>query len=303
MLRNGHPVALVILLACALLFACCARVRAADDVAIKGGQKLAFLGDSITQFGAASPLGYVQLVISGLKANGIAVGMIPAGISGHTSRDMIARIDRDVIAKKPDWMTLSCGVNDVWHGAAGVELEPYKKNITDMIDRARAAGIKVMILTSTMIGEDQTNPNNQKLIAYNNFLKELASQKGCLLADLNKDMQIAVTAAGGGKAGAANTMTADGVHMNPAGNRMMAEGILRAFGLNAAQLVKAQQAWPDSPRAVRVSGSASVSLDQWDQLKAIAAREHKPLGDVINGAFSKTLDAMLAGAGAPAKPD
>ena len=59
-------------------------------------------------------------------------------------------------------MTLSCGVNDVWHFKLrlgkrtfkGVGLEEYKKNITAIIDKAQAANIKVMVLSSTMIGED-----------------------------------------------------------------------------------------------------------------------------------------------------
>jgi hypothetical protein len=31
--------------------------------------------------------------------------------------------------------------------------------------------------------------------------------------------------------------------MNPAGNKLMAEGVLKAFGLNADQLQKAKTAW------------------------------------------------------------
>ena len=38
-------------------------------------------------------------------------------------------------------------------------------------------------------------------------------------------------------------LTSDGVHMNPAGNRLMATGVLKAFGLNARQLKKAQASW------------------------------------------------------------
>jgi hypothetical protein len=59
-------------------------VRAADS---PQGQKIAFLGDSITQ-GGMGPTGYVSLVISGLKANGINAGCIGAGISGHKSNQM-----------------------------------------------------------------------------------------------------------------------------------------------------------------------------------------------------------------------
>ncbi len=291
------PIAVMFILTAVPMLLCCVVAHAGDQVAIQSGQKLAFLGDSITQFGNDRPSGYVRLVISGLKANGIDVTPIPAGISGHTSRDMIARIDRDVIRKKPDWMTLSCGVNDVWHGVNGVDLPTYKKNITEMVDRAQAAGIKVMLLTSTMIGEDQPNANNQKLISYNDFLRDLAKQKGCLIADLNADMQAAVIAAGGGNPGSINTLTVDGVHMNPAGNVMMATGILKAFGLSDAQLQTAQQTWLDIPNAVEADGREMLTLRQWNQLNAIALSKHKTVSDLLSEAMSQAVEKMTADVG------
>ena len=214
----------------------------AGEIAVKEGQKIAFMGDSITQAGAG-PKGYVTLVIKGLDAAGVTTTAIPAGISGHKSNNMLERRDRDALSKKPDWMTLSCGVNDVWHGARGVPLDQYKINITKIVDQCQTAGVKVMILTSTMIGEDQPNPNNQKLVAYNDFLKELAKEKKCLLADLNADMQAIITKAGAEKKG--NILTGDGVHMNPAGDQMMALGVLKAFGLSDEQIEKAKASWAD----------------------------------------------------------
>src|SRR5579864_5497936 len=162
-------------------------LMSAGDLPVKDGEKIAFLGDSITQ-GGMGPTGYVTLVIQGLKANGVHATAIGAGVSGHKSNDMLARLQRDVIDKKPEWMTLSCGVNDVWHGAKGVPLDQYKQNITQIVEKAQAAGIKVLILT-TMITENPEEPNNQKLAAYNDFLRELAKEKKCLLADLNGAMQ------------------------------------------------------------------------------------------------------------------
>ena len=157
------------------------------------------------------------------------IEVIGAGISGHKSNQMLERLERDVLSKKPQWMTLSCGVNDVWHGEKGVPLEDYKKNITSIVDQAQAAGIKVMLLTSTMIGEDPANPNNQKLAPYNEFLRTLAKEKKCLLADLNADMQAAVAKA---NAPGKNVLTSDGVHMAFPGNMMMATGVLKDLGLD-----------------------------------------------------------------------
>ena len=210
-------------------------------IAVTSGQKIAFMGDSITQ-GGVGPKGYVILVMRGLEANGVKAEMIPAGISGHKSNDMLGRLERDVLGKKPDWMTLSCGVNDVWHGANGVPLDKYKENITKIVEQCQAASVKVMLLTSTMIGEDQPNANNQKLMAYNEFLRTLAKDKKCLLADLNADMQAGIAKAGPDKKG--NLLTADGVHMNDAGNVMMATGVLKGFGLSAEQIAKAQLTEP-----------------------------------------------------------
>ena len=235
-MTNGWRMAAAALLVSGIV----STMASAAEVAVKEGQKIAFLGDSITQAGA-SPKGYVRLAISGLEANGVKTTAIPAGISGHKSNQMLARLEKDVLSKKPDWMTLSCGVNDVWHGAGGVPLDQYKINITKIVDQAQAAGVKVMLLTSTMIGEDQSNANNQKLAPYNEFLKALAKEKNCLFADLNGDMQAAIVKVGAAKKG--NLLTSDGVHMNPDGNKMMAVGVLKAFGLSAAQIEQAQKAW------------------------------------------------------------
>jgi len=143
-----------------------AHLRAQEPL-VKNGDNIAFMGDSITYYGAGTPSGYVRLVISGLEGNGIKATAIPAGIGGQVSSQMLARVDHDIVSKKPAWMTLSCGVNDVWHGATGVPLDQYKVNMTAIVDKAQAAGIQVMILTATMIYEDQTNATNQKLIGYN----------------------------------------------------------------------------------------------------------------------------------------
>lgn len=215
----------------------------AEGLAVKNGETIAFLGDSITQQGAA-PGGYVSLVMSGLEANGIKATAIPAGIGGNMSNHMLARLDKDVLSKKPDWMTLSCGVNDVWL-AKGVPLEKFKVNITKIVEQVQAANIKLMILTPTMKGEDQSNANNQRMVGYNDFLRTLATEKKCLLADLNADMQAIIAKAGPEKKG--NMLTKEGIHMNPAGNKMMASGVLKAFGMNEEQLAKAQEAWAKAP--------------------------------------------------------
>lgn len=226
------------------------------EIAVKSGEKIAFLGDSITQGGWSNPVGYVRLVMAGLEANGVHAEAVPAGISGHKSDQMLARLEKDVLSKKPQWMTLSCGVNDVWHGAKGVPLDDemaktgydanvaargtYKKNITEILEKARAAGIKPVVLTATVIKEQLDNDLNAKVAPYNDFLRQLAKEKNLPLADLNAMFQERIKAENKPNE---KILTGDGVHMNFEGNKLMATGVLKAFGLNDAELEKARTAW------------------------------------------------------------
>jgi acyl-CoA thioesterase I len=234
------------------------------EILVKEGEKVAFLGDSITQAGWGNPNGYVKLVVSGLAANGIKIDPVPAGISGHKSNQMLERLDRDVLSKKPQWMTLSCGVNDVWHGANGVPLdeasanarpvnpakdgEPpkgtFKENIIALVDKATAAGVKVVILTATVIHEKLDNEENARLAGYNDFLRGVAKEKNLRLADVNAMFQARIKEVNQPDK---KVLTRDGVHMNPEGDRVLALGVLQAFGLNEAELKKAQEAWGPVP--------------------------------------------------------
>ena len=265
------------------------------EIPVKSGEKVAFLGDSITQQGQGSVGGYVQLVGSGLAANGVKIEIIGAGISGHKSNDMLARLEKDVLSKKPQWMTLSCGVNDVWHGAKGVPLDEYKKNITEIVDKAQTAGVKVVVLTSTMIREDAANDENKKLAGYNDFLRTLAVEKKCLLADLNAEMQTALAAAmkAGAKPANGNYLTADGVHMNAAGNQMMATGVLKGFGLDAAQVAKAKDAWLDIPGTVSVSTKAALTFRQSNALTEVAAKRKMSVDALVNEQLGKVIESLL----------
>lgn len=259
---------------------------------VQSGQSVAFLGDSITQFGAVPPGGYVRLVESGAASNGVNLTVIPAGVSGNKSSQMLERLERDVLSKKPDWMTLSCGVNDVWHGDKGIPLEVYKKNITDILDRCAQSGVKVMILTATQIGLPLDNPNNQKLLGYNAFLQETAKERQLPLADLNAAM--ASEQAANAAAGLKRTLTTDGVHMNHHGNAMMAAGVLRAFGFDDNQIATARKKWRSLPDAVPVTANLKLSFPDMEALEAAAAARKQTVETLIGEQFRNALKAILS---------
>ena len=100
-------------------------IAAMADIAFNNGVNVGFLGVSITFLGSVYPFGYCRLVEKALEWKGIKCDMVYAGISGHKSNQMLERLDRDVLAHKPQWMFLSCGVNDVRPGEKGVPLPQY----------------------------------------------------------------------------------------------------------------------------------------------------------------------------------
>ncbi len=209
------------------------------EIAVKSGQTVVFLGDAITQFGWQNQHGFVHLVVAGLATNKVQVIPVAAGMVNDNSERMLARLKSDVLDKKPDWVVLSCGLTDIQLGTNGVPLARFKSNIAAMVDRCQAAGSKVLILTATISGEDLGNAANLRLAGYNDALRATATNKKCLLADLNAMFQEVIR----GSERPEGLLTVGGIYMNPLGDQLVAKGILQAFGLTDSEEERAEQAW------------------------------------------------------------
>ena len=211
---------------------------------LEGVHRVVCLGDSITQ-GGEGPGGYVWLVRHYLKAlyPEQNIETINAGISGHKSNDMLARYKRDVLDKKPDLVTISVGVNDVWHGfydghpkgdgPRGISVEDYTKNVDTMVTQAQEAGAKVVILSTTVIYENLNSPENRKAEKYNEALREIARNHHCEFVDFQRPFRSLISTYRNVTGGHDNFLTGDGVHMNAEGNKVMAHTILSGLGISA----------------------------------------------------------------------
>ena len=224
------------------------KAKAADlPKELQGVRRIVTLGDSITQ-GGGEPDGYVWLLDKHLKTlyPNHPIEIINAGISGHKSTDMQARFQRDVLDKKPDLVTISVGINDVWHGfydfdkkvrhprgdlAAGIPLPLYREKVEAMIKAAQGAGVRVALLTPTIIYEDLQSDENVRVRQYIQTLRSLAKQHNCVFIDLNTPFHNIISSYQKYASGPANVLTTDGVHMNKAGYQLMTSLILRGLGV------------------------------------------------------------------------
>lgn len=252
------------------------------EIVMTSGAKVAFLGDSITAQGWSSPHGYVRLVVAGLEVNGVKIVPIPVGVGGHKSNDMLARLKRDVLDKKPDWVTISCGMNDVIHGAKGIPLDEYKKNMTAIVEQCQTADIKVILFTTTTAFQKNSDATKQ-LGAYSAFLRELAKEKNCRLVDLYSAF-ISDTS------DSLHALTYDGVHMSPEGNVLMATNVLKTLGLDEEQIAKARDIWLDLPGLGDMQTRVDIVLHKKVMIAKIALtlREREKVLAVIKAANRPT---------------
>jgi lysophospholipase L1-like esterase len=232
-------------------------------ILVKDGETVAFLGDSITA-GGANYGGYCRLVVHGLRTKGIEVEPVLAGVSGNTSEDMLARLDESALRRRPDWVVLAAGVNDVWHSdptvkigvfqpkpGMGVKLQDYRKNVTEIVDRCSEAGARVILTTITPIREDPEFKLNITAHRYNAFLRQLAEEHNLPIADLNGAM-FAEIARG-------VRQTSDGVHPLAVGHRVMAAGVLQSMGFTREESDKLEEEWQHSPSALILGDRQTTS--------------------------------------------
>jgi isoamyl acetate esterase len=210
---------------------------AADEPpALKKGERIVFLGDSITQAGVGKK-GYVILVKQALqeKHKDLGIEVIGAGISGNKVPDLQRRVAKDVIARKPTLVVIYIGINDVWHGETdpkrGTPKDKFEAGLKEVIGKITDAGARVVLCTPSVIGEKKggANKNDARLDEYAEISRKVAKELKLPVCDLRKAF-VDHLEKNNAKDEAKGILTTDGVHLNEAGNRFVADVVLKAIG-------------------------------------------------------------------------
>lgn len=205
-----------------------------EKVTLKKGDRILFFGDSLTQLGGTdSPKdkvtkGYVKLVQEDLDKShpdlGVKVDWVATG--GHTVPDLLKRLDKDVLTKKPTIVVIQIGCND----ARRIPKETFKASLEELIDRLQKENIQVIQCTLTSVGEkhDGTNADDPKLDAFAEIQREIIKAKKVPHNDLRKAF-VAYWKANNPDNKGSGILTYDGNHWNQTGMRFVADEMLKRF--------------------------------------------------------------------------
>ena len=214
----------------------------AQAESLKSGDRVIFLGDSITQAGAG-PKGYVSLVRNSINERfaDLKVEVIGAGISGNRVPNLEARLQKDVLDKKPTVVVIYIGINDVWHSlnGRGTSAEDFEAGLKRIIAQINDVGARVILSTPSVIGEkiDGSNQLDVMLAQYAAISRKVAVDTKSQLFDLQRRFQSYLDGHNSANA-EKNVLTTDGVHLNEAGNTFVANCMLEALGVPAVESKK-----------------------------------------------------------------
>jgi acyl-CoA thioesterase-1 len=171
-----------------------------------------FLGDSLTAgLGLQPELSFPSLIQQRIDERGMGYAVVNAGVSGDTSAGGLRRLEW-ALQGQPRVLVIALGGND---GLRGLPPDDLKKNLAAIIERARKAGL-VVILAGM-----EAPPNNgpDYTAKFRQVYAELARAYKVPLIPFLLD----------GVAGDPALNQADGIHPNPEGARKVADTVWKAL--------------------------------------------------------------------------
>lgn len=206
--------------------------------ALKDGDTLVFLGDSIT-----AARGYTKIVelYTLMRYPERRVKFWNAGQGGDTAAGAVKRLEKDVFAHGATVVTVAFGVNDIgWGTKADAEhKQKYLDGVRTIVVECQKRGVRVFICSPAVLHQDPDKAETEFLQKMADEGMALAKSLGADTIDLSRGMrevQRRVVAANAGKPDVKNhdrLHVEDGVHLNDLGQLAMGWAMLKGLGAEA----------------------------------------------------------------------
>ncbi len=211
---------------------------------MEANSTLVMIGDSITDCGRnydAEPAGwesfgdgYVNLVNSALIAFApeLKIMVVNKGISGNTIRDLKKRWEKDVLALKPDYVSIMIGVNDVWRHFDSapfakfnqVEEGEYEAIYRDLIEQTLPHVKGIYVISPFIIEPNKEEEMSRMVRRFAEIARKLAAEYKLHYVDVQAAMDAFLEKAH------SYVLTPDRVHPVLSGHMIIAKTFLDAIG-------------------------------------------------------------------------
>ncbi len=192
-------------------FALAAAVPAAAQTP-NAAPRLLVLGDSLSAgYNIQAREAFPQRLEAALRAQGVSVQVINAGVSGDTSAGGLTRVDWALGQRPPEFAIVALGAND---GLRGLDPEAMERNIDRILARMKEKGVKPLLagmLAPPNMGSDYRD-------RFAAVFPRLAAKHGVPLHPFFLE----------GVAARPELNLGDGIHPNPQGVEVMVANILPA---------------------------------------------------------------------------
>ena len=175
-----------------------------------------------------------KLQLSGIKAQIFNAG-VPGSHAGSRSENSfhkvahaLDRFDTAVMAKTPDWVIISFGINDSWqdqgpNNPSRISLNKFKEHLSYFLAKIQTAHGRAILMTPNPLGKKFEHYRHQQLKKYRNACLTVARKYSIEAVDawgiFRRQSRIA--------SNGIDDLLMDGMHPNDAGHALMADAVLQ----------------------------------------------------------------------------
>ena len=199
---------------------------------------IVFAGDSVTDAEKLTTedglgRGYVKLMRDALIAFRPAeeYRVINAGVNGNTSRELLARWEKDVSEKKPDILFCMIGINDVWRhfdylhpSARFVSEEEFGQNLQAICEKSKQVR-DFCLIPPYFMERNRSDEMRCMTERYADIVRKVAAQRGVRTLELQPSFDAYMLHRSG------LSISWDRVHPGTIGALIIARSILSELGL------------------------------------------------------------------------
>jgi len=201
-----------------------------------------------------------------------------AGVSGDKASDTLVRFEDDVATFKPKYVTVLIGMNDGCYTGFKHEIfNTYKKDMTNLADRIKAAGATAVLMSPTiydlrpaLAGKNWVQPDTAENIHYNavlaffgTWVRQVADERGLGFVNMYEPLNRITREQR--KTDPEFTMIEDAVHPGPDGQLVMALALLTDINadpiVSIIEIVRKHDKWSVKADGGKLSG-VSTDIDK-----------------------------------------